>query len=312
MNPDHDAPYHPGELALQARAGTCAQAEAGARALRNHLSESQQSFFAQLPCVVAAALDENAQPWASLLTGPAGFITSPSAQCLELAAQAVPGDPLTELLQVDHAVGLLGIDLAYRRRNRLNGLIATITPRLRIDVRQSFGNCPKYIQARQVLNVASAQGACWVGEQLNAPARHLIAHADTCFIASAHPAAGKDECAAQGVDISHRGGPPGFVHIEADGSLTLPDYAGNGYFNTLGNLHLHPKAGLLFVDFSAGHVLHIAADAELIWAGPEVSRTPGAERLLRLVPRRVLWRQAALPLRWGKAEPSPFLPELAR
>lgn len=308
MTPDHAAPYHPGEQALQARAGTLVQAEAGARALRDHLSEAQQGFFAQLPYVVAAALDDQGWPWASLLTGPAGFITSPSAHCLELAVQTVPGDPLGELLQVGHAVGLLGIDLIQRRRNRLNGLIAASRPQLRIDVRQCFGNCPKYIQARPLLAEAHGQGACWVGEQLNIPAKHLIAQADTCFLASAHPAAGQNGCAAQGVDVSHRGGPPGFVRIEADGSLTLPDYAGNGYFNTLGNLHLHPKAGLLFVDFSTGHLLHIAADTELIWNGPAVSRTAGAERLLRLLPRRVLWREAALPLRWGEASASPFLP----
>jgi hypothetical protein len=43
--------------------------------------------------------------------------------------------------------------------------------------------------------------------------------------------------AAHGVDVSHRGGRPGFVRVDAAGeSLRLPDYQGNQFYMTLGNL----------------------------------------------------------------------------
>lgn len=47
-------------------------------------------------------------------------------------------------------LGLLGIDFETRRRNRLNVVVRSLVgDRLDVDVLQSYGNCPKYIQARQ-------------------------------------------------------------------------------------------------------------------------------------------------------------------
>ena len=63
-----------------------------------------------------------------------------------------------------------------------------------------------------------------------------------------------------GIDVSHRGGKPGFVRVD-DGVggtvLTFPDFRGNFFFNTLGNITAHPKAGLLFVDHETGGVLQL-------------------------------------------------------
>lgn len=128
----------------------------------------------------------------------------------------------------------------------------------------------------------------------------MIEASDTLFIASCH---GDD------IDISHRGGPPGFVHVGADGRLWLPDYSGNLMFNTLGNLLLESRCALLWIDFASGDLLHLEARAELLW--PEDYREPaaaGAERMLALTPGRWRLRRARLPLAFGPAEPSPFLP----
>ena len=47
------------------------------------------------------------------------------------------------------AIGLLGIDLRTRRRNRLNGVIRREgAAGFDVDVEQSYGNCPQYIQLR--------------------------------------------------------------------------------------------------------------------------------------------------------------------
>src|SRR3546814_1739373 len=54
-----------------------------------------------------------------------------------------------------------------------------------------------------------------------------------------------DVCSSDlGVDVSHRGGSPGFLGME-DGALVWPEYRGNYYFNTLGNLALDRACGLI-------------------------------------------------------------------
>ena len=54
------------------------------------------------------------------------------------------------LFKPGQRLGLLGIDFATRRRNRLNVVVRSLAAgRLDVDVLQSYGNCPKYIQARQ-------------------------------------------------------------------------------------------------------------------------------------------------------------------
>ena len=49
------------------------------------------------------------------------------------------------------------------------------------------------------------------------------------------------------VDVSPRGGAPGFVHVSEDGrTLYLPDRPGNNRVDSLNNLRSNPKVGLLF------------------------------------------------------------------
>ena len=150
---------------------------------------------------------------------------------------------------------MLGIEPHTRRRNRLNGhVVRRDEAGFVVHVDQSFGNCPKYIQARKPEFVARS-GAAPTAHRLDAldePARALIARADTFFIATAHPLAARSDTPAFGVDVSHRGGKPGFVRVDGNSSLTVPDFLGNFFFNTLGNLALNPRCGLLFMDFEMG------------------------------------------------------------
>ncbi len=124
----------------------------------------------------------------------------------------------------------------------------------------------------------------------------MIRMADTFFIATAYQA--ESAGAASGVDISHRGGKPGFVRIDDDRTLSIPDFAGNLYFNPFGNLALNPLAGLLLIDFVQGDLLDLTGRAEVIWEGPEISADPGAERLLRFHRDRGDRVNGSLPLRW--------------
>jgi predicted pyridoxine 5'-phosphate oxidase superfamily flavin-nucleotide-binding protein len=309
------APFHAGERALQMQAGSREQmAVAGPRVIRDYMPDQHREFFAQLPFLVVGSLDASLQPWASVLAAPAGFAHSPDATHLRVDALPAAGDPLAGQLAQGATLGLLGIEPHTRRRNRMNGTVASLDATgFMVEVQQSFGNCPRYIQAREPVFAAPRHGSApaqWL-DTLDLAAQRLIGSADTLFIATAYPddaAAGDDaDARSHGVDVSHRGGRPGFVRVDEGGVLTVPDFNGNRFFNTLGNLMAHPRAGLLFIDYDSGELLHVAATAEIVLEGPELAEFEGAERLLRLHVEHALRRPAALPLRWGDAELSPHL-----
>jgi hypothetical protein len=142
------------------------------------------------------------------------------------------------------------------------------------------------------------------GGSLGAAERAMIAGADTFFIASA---LGHGDEPGYGVDASHRGGLPGFVRVEDERRLSAPDFSGNLYFNTLGNLLLNPRCGLLFIGFTTGTMLQVWGEAEIVCDGPEVTAIAGAQRLVRF--HVAHWRRIAnaLPLRWQFRGYSPFL-----
>jgi uncharacterized protein len=281
--------FHPGEIEAQIRAG----GGAAGGGIRDFMSEQQRGFFASLPFIAVASVDAGG-PVATLLAGEPGFVSAPDARTLRIAASLEPGDPAHRALTVGAPAGLLGIDLAARRRNRANGIVARVGGNsLVVEIRQSFGNCPKYIHPREVRPAPARREKTEALPGLDAEARAAIAAADTFFVASASRA----DASSGGVDVSHRGGPSGFVRVEGD-AVVVPDYPGNRYFNTLGNLVADPRAALLFVDFESGDLLHLQGTTEILWDGPQVSAMRGAERIWRLHVLRAFRRRAALPLRW--------------
>ncbi|WP_457281326.1 pyridoxamine 5'-phosphate oxidase family protein [Polaromonas sp. P5_D5] len=309
------ATFHEGERAAQARVGAAVRArmaEIGPRVIRDFMPDQHREFFEQLPFVVAGTVDASGQPWASVLAQPPGFIHSPDAHHLVVRTQPLAGDPLQGTLADGAAIGLLGIEPHTRRRNRMNGIVRGVSASgFAVELSQSFGNCPKYIQAREPVYAdrpAPAAGpVVHASAQLNDAARRMIEQADTLFIATAYEGNGEQAGRAGGVDVSHRGGKPGFVRVEADGTLTVPDFVGNYFFNTLGNLVVNPRAGLLFIDFDNGDLLYLAVTADIIWDGPEVQSFTGAQRLMRFKVQSMRLVESSLPLRWGEAELSPVL-----
>jgi predicted pyridoxine 5'-phosphate oxidase superfamily flavin-nucleotide-binding protein len=304
------SPFHRGEQAIQQQLGVRDRIEAvGRRVIRDVLLDQHREFYAQLPCLFLGSVDHDGQPWASILAGAPGFAVSPDPKVLRIVARPLPGDPLAHALKVDADIGIIGLEFATRRRNRMNGVVSALTDDLfDVAVTQSFGNCPKYIQARDwkmTPNGARRDAKTVMSTSLAPRDRTLIARSDTFFVASAFGTARNDS--SHGVDASHRGGKPGFVDVIDNGTLLVPDYAGNSAFNTLGNLLLEPRCGLLFVDFATGTTLQIAAYAEIVWDGPEVSASIGAQRLIRFHISRVLRTERAVPLRWSFREFSPFL-----
>jgi predicted pyridoxine 5'-phosphate oxidase superfamily flavin-nucleotide-binding protein len=305
---DEAEAFHAGERRLQALIGARERmAAVGRRAIRDYMPEQHRELFGKLPYMLVGSLDADGRPWASLLFGGAGFAATPDARTLRLAALPLAGDPLSRNLAPGAPLGLLGIELHTRRRNRANGRVARLDERgFEVAIEQSFGNCPKYIQARQpppeaAPSAGAAASARREGARLSPPALDLVRRADAFFIASASARPSVAEHGREGVDVSHRGGPPGFVEVEeADGGhvLTVPDFAGNRFFNTLGNILENPRAGLLFPDFAKGDLLLLTGAAEVVLDAPALARFPGAERLLRFRPVKGVLLSGAMPAGW--------------
>ncbi|MEL7143979.1 MAG: pyridoxamine 5'-phosphate oxidase family protein [Cyanobacteria bacterium J06631_9] len=307
------SPFHPGELAVQSRLGFQAQADRqGRRMIRTYLTEQHRQFFTQLPYVVVGTLDQAGRPWTSLLVGQPGFLSTPDAHSLQVATSYLAGDPLPQNLQQGCDVGFLGIDLGTRRRNRLNGKVTDIQAEsFTVQVQQSFGNCPQYIQSRTLRENAlhplgvAADNPVHALSTLSPAETALITSADTFFITTAYQS--RSAGLASGVDVSHRGGKPGFIKVEDNCTLTVPDFSGNKHFNTFGNLELNSRAGLLFIDFIDGHLLYLTGHAKVIWNGAAVEAFEGAERLLQFQLERGYWADGSLPLRWSTPNFSPYL-----
>jgi predicted pyridoxine 5'-phosphate oxidase superfamily flavin-nucleotide-binding protein len=313
--PLEESPYHPGEIAMQERAGMRARAERlGRVGIRDFMPDQHRELFTKLPYLLVGSVDGSGQPHASLLVGPPGFIGSPDSATLVIGARPDAADPLAANLAVGAPVGLLGIELDTRRRNRMNGVVAAQDDHgFAVEVRQSFGNCPQYIQARAPFFVldpeAKPAAAHQEGPLLSAGALALLRQADTFFIATATPPA-RRAGAADGVDVSHRGGRPGFIRVtEESGAsvLTVPDFRGNNQFNTLGNIALEPRAGILLVDFATGDLLSLTGEGAVIWEGEELRSFAGAQRLLKLRVTGGQLRPGAISLRWSQPQAAPQL-----
>jgi ferredoxin-NADP reductase/predicted pyridoxine 5'-phosphate oxidase superfamily flavin-nucleotide-binding protein len=294
------SPFHIGEQQVQSKLGVRDIESWAKKVVRPFMSDEHCAFHTSLPFLVAAARDQAGRPWATLLVGPEGFVDAPDAKTLRIDARPVPGDALEGALARGSELGLLGIELATRRRNRVNGRLGDASDVLLFQVEQSFGNCPQYIHERDWHRVEDEPaGEPRRGSALTAPQSDLIENANTLFIATGYR--GEGDSPTYGMDASHRGGDPGFVTVESDTRLVFPDYAGNNHFNTIGNLTLDPRVGLLFVDFASGGMLQITGRAEITWEGPAVERYLGARRLVHVDVEEVVDLPGALPLRFSDA-----------
>ncbi|MGM5018489.1 2Fe-2S iron-sulfur cluster-binding protein [Tardiphaga sp. 367_B4_N1_1] len=292
--------WHAGEKTIQEKVGVSAHMdELGRRIVRDYMPTQHRDFYAQIPFIALGSVDGAGDAWATFVTGKPGFISSPTAQSLDIDVVREPSDPASEGMHEGDAIGLLGIELHTRRRNRVNGIIEpSDNNAIHFDVDQSFGNCPRYIQLRDYEFVRDPRelftGNIEEKAEIDATARRMIEAADMFFVASYVERESRRQ-----VDVSSRGGNPGFVRVADDGTLTIPDFAGNLFFATLGNILINGKAGLLFVDFETGDVLQMTGDARVMLDAPEIAAFQGAERLWQFNARRVVLRRGALPLRWA-------------
>lgn len=304
--------FHSGELHLQEQCGVRKSMEEMAqRVMHDFIPERQRDFFHDLEYVLLGTVDSHGAPHASMVTGTVGFIQTPQPDVIVISTGSRKQRLAFEALDLGQSVGVLGIDLSNRRRNRVHGRITAIDENtITLRVVQFYGNCPKYISPREIIgrqNPPSYQNVS-VRCSLSPQDRATISAADTFFIASyVRDNSGEPY---EGVDVSHRGGRPGFISIGADSSgsqLTIPDYKGNNLFNTFGNLLVNPQAGLLFINFETGDQLHIHGESVLIEDAQQVARFPEALRLLSINIKQIRSQAAATALRWRTLD-TPQLP----
>lgn len=307
---DLETPFHAGELTIQEKLGVRERVHSYApKFIRSFLPQQHQDLLESLPFIVVGSVDDQQQPNASLLFGAPGFIQSPDETTVSINAAPTPGDPLHNNLHMGSPLGFLAIDFETRRRNRLTGKATKVGQSgFAIKVDQSFGNCPQYIQSRTP-SYKSNQGENYpVGKILSPlPATDLserLEKADTFFIASSYCEDANDR--KHGVDVSHRGGKQGFMRLEGN-TLSFPDFSGNNHYNTLGNIALNPKVGILVPDFMSGDMLYIEGVAEIIWDGPEVKAFEAAERLVTVQITKTTLVEQAMPVSWKFNDYSPSL-----
>lgn len=280
------SPFHPGERQVQRLAGVREEAETrGRRMLTADLNAQQVAFFSQLPFLVTAHLDARGQPWAGLVTGEPGFVEIDAAARRCRLHWRRAASPTQLQAAAGDAIGLLGIELSTRRRNRLNGeLLGGNAQRWDIAIAQGYGNCPKYITERNwPAQRFAGPYSLHERDDLDDGARALLARSDTVFIATASgPADAQDptQSGAWGVDVSHRGGAPGFLRAQG-ATLSFEDFPGNNLFNTLGNLSRYPPCSLLALDFASGDLLQLGARGS-------VEQTASG-RTVRLAVRNTRW-----------------------
>ena len=305
-------PFHEGEIAVQTQTGVRHMASRVGNGIHAAIPEAAQDFLRDQLFVVVGFADKTTTVWASFLWGQAGFMRAETNTTVRIDALPHPTDPFFAALrnagESGLAVGLLAIEPATRRRMRLNGRAFLEDDGLFVHAGEVYANCPKYIQKRDQAAFDAVSGrmkaVSTLSSALSDAQQKWIANTDTFFIASAHPA-------RETADASHWGGNPGFVHVESDGRvLTWPDYSGNAMFNTLGNLAVHPQAGLLLADFTTGRTLQITGQTEILWDAQQIALFPGAERAVSLSVKAVRETNAAFPLRSHLLEYSRFNPPI--
>ncbi|WP_016951973.1 pyridoxamine 5'-phosphate oxidase family protein [Anabaena sp. PCC 7108] len=295
--------FHSGELRVQTQAGVREEAQRLCHLINDTIKSSAQEFLHTQQLAVASTVDAKGKVWASLLTGSPGFIQVLNTQNLQINSTPLQTDPINQNLLVNHDIGLLVIDLANRRRLRVNGKSQLNKENIKVQIQQVFFNCPKYIQTRHIEKYVTdllGESEAFKKNALSAENQLWINQADTFFIASYHP--------KSGADASHRGGMPGFVQVLNSNQLLFPDYSGNNMFQTFGNLIVNSNAGLLFIDFEQGNTLQITGKAKIIWDLERLKEFTGAQRLVEFDIEQVLETKNACSLRWRFGEYSPANP----
>lgn len=301
--------YHAGEIAVQERTGERSVAQRRAAMVGDRLVHGARAFLSRQGVAAVSAAGADGSLWASLWCGTPGFLRADEhgerVALISALDHTLPVDPVRAVVQAHAPLGMVVIDFVTRQRLRINGIVGRADRTgLELHVREAFGNCIKYIQRRMRFDDDLRVGAIARVEHgcvFDRTRQEFIARADTSFVASIHP--------ERGLDVSHRGGHPGFVRVQDERTLRIPDYPGNSMFQTLGNLDIDSRAGLALIDFERGRILSLTGNARSAFGAEDPRHsTAGTGRYWSFTVER--WVEFPLPptMSWMLVERSPFNP----
>jgi uncharacterized protein len=291
-----DSPYHEGEIDIQNRTGERDRAVRNGGVIKDEILDGALNFIERQPFMVIASESSDKKLWASMVFGKAGFVRARTKSEVGLnlrQASFIAGDQVLQNLKLCRRIGGLFIELETRRRLKVNGEVVVLNEdEMAISVKESFPLCPKYIQRRKLMPLQTTaaddnQAATpTTGKLLSSVEIELIGKCDTMFAATSHP--------ERGLDVSHRGGEPGFVKVVNERQLRVPDYAGNSMFNSFGNLQSDDRTGVILVDFATGVSLQILGRARVLLDQEDFDgETGGTKRFWTLDVES--WLKSAIP-----------------
>jgi hypothetical protein len=311
-----------GQQRARTRWGTHESGAAFDRKKRPYLSEQAQAFMMQQAFCVLAGRGPHGELDGQLAMEKPGFVeivdeqscllhlttslrTSLLFQGLEqasLAEEASPAalfficHPTRERLCVHGTAQLLPerkapIFWPFKRQNSLC---------MRFNVEESFFHCSKYVRTRVAGLTAPAlpcEDQQWHPQQLlnadqqslSEEVRAFLSKQVLCFLCTVNQ---EGRCA-----VNHRGGAAGFLlafppdRVSSGGMVLLPDYAGNGAFEALGNILETGQATLVVPQYAAQMAVCIAGVAGIFeqaefpaWLARKYQ---GAERAIAIAVQRV-------------------------
>ena len=294
-----ESQYHSGEREAQRLAGEQHIADDREGMMRHSIHPGAFQWLHAQSLLAIATRDDEGHPWATVLTGKPGFLQADDKGASLWIDRTMPSAVLRDLRQ-NANIGLLAIDLVSRQRMRVNGTATAVPSGLHITVAESFFNCPKYISRRVALPSADAAASANEGTELRSEHLQLLSETDVLFLATTHP--------ERGLDISHRGGDPGFVQLQPDGRIRIPDYTGNSLFNSLGNILVDPHIGIAIPNLRTGNILQITGTATIAWHDEDpTDSTGGTHRFVDITV--TAWRMTnGGPIAAAAVERSPFNP----
>ena len=311
---------HKGELLVQKRRRTPIDlAEQIPNYINSNMPQQHAEFYEGLSYFPLTALDERGRPWASLLVTKSEDDTSVGIEIstpneMSITAQVNPFDPLVKALSQTKNQGVtpfagVGVDFSNRRRNKVAGAIEKVhsdSPEkinLQLKSDEHLGNCPKYITVRSlepyqrkaelILNQFDA-----LESPLPTQSKAIIQQASTVFLATKHEPDGDNKQEHTDMGLNHRGGSPGFVRLYEETTqssdkhestqeivttyLILPDYSGNRFYQSLGNIQSSKLVGIVFPDFNSGSLLYITGKAENLFEQDAEALMPRTKLITRV------------------------------
>ncbi|KAK1450894.1 oxidoreductase FAD-binding domain-containing protein [Colletotrichum cuscutae] len=208
-----------------------------------------------------------------------------------------------------------------------------------VHVEESLGNCPKYLNKKDVIPRASLlKGRVERELPLSEEAVKVVRGADMLFLTSGHEEGGDDGGSGSSMDTNHRGGSRGFVRVarndEGGVEIVYPEFSGNRLYQTLGNLKLNPLVGIAIPDFETSDVLYVSitqflpsltwnledyeantwrsakltGSASILVGQDAAAYLPRTKLAVKITVSAAVFVQSGLPFSGTPLEPSPYNP----